>query len=292
MATDVEIFEAERPALVAHAYRMLGEMGRVEELVQEAWLRWEKRPQVVDSPEAWLLKTVTNLCLNELDSARARREESRASLPEPVDLSVGPLGKLEAADQISMAFLVMLQRLTAAERAVLLLHEVFDFDHAEIAEMLGKTEAGSRQLLRRARENVGAERRALVSSREEHERLLRAFAAAAASGDLAALKSVLADDAVLRADGGPAGVQYGAIRNLPGPVEGAERVAAFVAATAPEGTKDLEVRPIELNGSPSLLFLRGGQPYAAMLISAEGGRIRRVFVQADPAKLARLGGGE
>jgi RNA polymerase sigma-70 factor (ECF subfamily) len=141
MTRDTGIFESHRSDLLALAYRMLGEMGRAEDAVQEAWVRGQKRTVEVDSPRAHVVK-VTRLCLNELDSARARREESRPDrLPEPITLDDRGVGRVEVLDQISMAFLVVLQRLTPAERGVLLLHDVFDFSHAEIAELLGKTDA-------------------------------------------------------------------------------------------------------------------------------------------------------
>src|SRR5712664_2337220 len=129
-ATDLAVFESHRAPLVAHAYRMLGDLGRAEDMVQEAWLRWDGRREEVDSPRAYLVTIVTRLCFNELDSARARREENRGDrLPEPLDLDAGGIGRVEMLDQISMAFLVVLQRLTPAERAVLLLRDVFDFDY-------------------------------------------------------------------------------------------------------------------------------------------------------------------
>src|ERR1700682_867291 len=155
MIDDAQTFEAHRPALLALAYRMLGDLARAEDTVQEAWVRWQNRQGDVDASKAFLLTTVTRLCLDELGSARARREESRSDrLPEPVDLDESGLGRVEMIDQISMAFLVLLQRLTPAERAVLLLHDVFDMRHAEIGALRGKSDAACRQLLKRARENV------------------------------------------------------------------------------------------------------------------------------------------
>src|SRR5260221_10604750 len=140
LATDLEAFESHRALLVAHAYRMLGDLGRAEDIVQEAWLRWSGRHVAVESPRAYLVTIVTRLCFNELDSARTRREESRGDrLPEPVDLDEGGIGRVDVIDRISMAFLVVLQRLTPAERAVLLLREVFDFDYNEIAALVGKS---------------------------------------------------------------------------------------------------------------------------------------------------------
>src|SRR5688572_32261611 len=160
-SADLAVFESHRALLVAHAYRMLSDLGRAEDMVQEAWLRWDGRQQVeVDSPRAYLVTLVTRLCLNELDSATTRREESRSDrLPEPVDLEEGGMSQVEMLEQVSMAFLVVLQRLTPAERAVLLLRDVFDFGYDEIAALVGKSEAACRKLLERARQNVTTEKR-------------------------------------------------------------------------------------------------------------------------------------
>src|SRR5258706_6365921 len=181
--TDSDAFESSRSELLALAYGMLGDIARAEDMVQEAWIRWQQRQVQVDSPKAFLLTTVARLCLDELGSARARREESRSDrLPEPVDLEENGLGRVELVDRISMAFLVLLQRLTPAERAVLLLHDVFDMSHAEIAALLAKSDAACRQLLTRAREHVAHERRELRPSREEHRRLLLAVVQAVHDG--------------------------------------------------------------------------------------------------------------
>jgi len=283
-------FEAHRPALLALAYRMLGDLGRAEDVVQDAWMRWEGHASEVDAPKAFLLKVVTRLCLNEVGSARARREESRGDrLPEPVDLGDSGLGQLEMLDEVSMAFLVVLQRLTPPERAALLLHDVFDLSHREIAELLRKTEAASRQLLARARENVAEERRALGTSSEEHRRLLQAFVQASAAGDQQQLMDLLADDASLVVDVGPAGGHVGRIRNVGRPVEGARKIAAFLAAVAQADTRPREGHECQLNREPAIVFLAEGRPYAAVMIAVAAGRIRRVFVHADPARLTHLG---
>lgn len=175
---DLEAFQRHRSVLLALAYRMLGEVGRAEEIVQDAWLRWQEHGSDVANPRAFLIRMVSRLCLNELESARARKEEARGDrLPEPMSLEDAGIARVEDLDNISMAFVVLLQRLTPAERAVLLLHEVFDFGHGEIATLLGRTESACRQLLKRARERVAAERRSLTVSPETHRRLLRAFLA-------------------------------------------------------------------------------------------------------------------
>jgi RNA polymerase sigma-70 factor (ECF subfamily) len=288
-AADLAVFESHRALLVAHAYRMLGDLARAEDMVQEAWLRWDGRQQVeVDSPRAYLVTLVTRLCLNELDSAKTRREESRSDrLPEPVDLGEGGIGRVEMLDEVSMAFLVVLQRLTPAERAVLLLRDVFDFDYDEIAALVGKSEPACRKLLERARRNVATEKRLFSASPEVHRRLLTAFTQAAREGDLDALVTMLADDAVMITDGGPEGRRVGRIRNLQRPLQGARRIAAFVVATA--RSSDLATEIHELNGQPALVFYDGDAPFAALLLGVAEGRIHRIFFHADLARLRYLG---
>jgi RNA polymerase sigma-70 factor (ECF subfamily) len=288
LATDLEVFESHRALLVAHAYRMLGDLGRAEDMVQEAWLRWDGRHEEVESPRAYLVTIVTRLCFNELDSARARREENRGDrLPEPLDLDAGGIGRVEMLDQISMAFLVVLQRLTPAERAVLLLRDVFDFDYKDISALVGKNEPACRKLLERARENVAKDKRLFSASSETHQRLLAAFTQAAAAGDIDALVSMLAEDAVMITDGGAEGRRAGGIRNLQQPLQGARRIAAFVAATA--RSTDLESEVHELNGQPALVFYEGGAPFAALLLAVADDRVHRVYFHADLGRLAHLG---
>jgi RNA polymerase sigma-70 factor, ECF subfamily len=285
---DLAVFESHRALLVAHAYRMLGDLGLAEDMVQDAWLRWESRRVEADSPRAYLVTLVTRLCLNELDSAKSRREESRSDrLPEPIDLDEGGIGRVEMLDQVSMAFLVVLQRLTPAERAVLLLRDVFEFGYDEIAALVGKSEAACRKLLERARENVATEKRLFSTSPEVHRRLLAAFTEAATGGDLDALLTMLADDAVMITDGGPGGRSARGVRNLPVPLRGARRIAAFIAATARDS--DLVVEIHELNGQPALVFYDQDAPFAALLLGVADGRIHRVFFHADLARLRYLG---
>jgi len=289
-AEDLAVFESYRALLVALAYRMLGDVGRAEDMVQEAWLRWQGRREDADSPRAYLVTVVTRLCLNELDSAKARHEESRSDrLPEPIDLDEGGIGRLESLDQVSMAFLVVLQRLTPAERAVLLLHDVFDFAHDEIATLVGKSEAACRKLLGRARQNVATEKRLFSTSQDAHRRLLGAFVQATYAGDVGALVAMLADDAVLVTDGGREGRSVGGIRNLRAPLHGAARIATFVVAATRRVSADLEVEEHELNGQPAMVLYREGTPFAAILLGVADGRIHRVFFHADVARLRYLG---
>ena len=285
---DVATFEPHRPELVSLAYRMLGDVGRAEDMVQEAWLRWQRREGVIERPKAFLVTVVTRLCLNELESARARREESRGDrLPEPVDLDEGGMARLEELEQVSMAFLVVLQRLSPAERAVLLLHDVFDFPHDEIAALVGRTAAACRKLLERSRHQLSTGRKLGTASPEEHQRLLHAFVLAAGQGDVAALVDLLAADAVMITDGGVAGRTVGRTRNLREPLEGAARVAAFVAAVS--GTAGLELHQRRLNGQPAMVFHRDGQPFAALLLAVADGLVQQVFFHADASRLRYLG---
>jgi RNA polymerase sigma-70 factor (ECF subfamily) len=286
------VFESHRPALVRLAYRMLGDLGRAQDIVQDAWLRWQRLEAPVDSPKALLTKMVTRQCLNELGSARARREESRSNrLPEPVqeDAEGDAQGDpVERADQISMAFLVLLQRLTPPERAALLLHDVFDFGHEEVAKLLEKTVPACRQLLSRARRHVAAERRSFSTSREEHLRLLRAYLLATRTGNVDAIASLLTDDAVLITDGGPEGVTVGGVRNLQHPVSGARRVATAIAALSQRGA-GLERREWTVNGQPALVAFLNGRPVFVVLLAVTNGRIGSIFIHADPARLSHLG---
>jgi len=287
---DLAVFESHRPAMLGLAYRMLGDVGRAQDMVQEAWLRWHQREVEVDSPKAFLVTVVTRLCLNELSSARARREESRSDrLPEPVDLEQGGMARLEELEQLSMAMLVVLERLTPAERATLLLHDVFDFTHEEVAALVSRSAAACRKLLERARQKVAAGRKLISASREEHQQLLDAFFRAASAGDVAGLVKLLAPDAVLITDGGPGGRVFKGVRNLRRPLAGAERVAAFVVATSRRAA--LEVEPHELNGQPALVFYREGRPFAAVLLAVADGKIQRVFFHADLSRLRYLGPG-
>jgi RNA polymerase sigma-70 factor (ECF subfamily) len=204
-----------------------------------------------------------------------------------VDLDEGGIGRVEMLDQVSMAFLVVLQRLTPAERAVLPLREVFDFDYKEIAALVDKTEAACRKLLERARQHVAAEKRLFSASPEVHRRLLAAFTQAATAGDLKALVAMLADDAVMITDGGTEGRRVRGIRNLQAPLTGAAGIAAFIVATA--GNSDLAAEVHELNGQPALVFYDQDTPFAALLLAVADDRIHRVFFHADLRRLRYLG---
>jgi RNA polymerase sigma-70 factor (ECF subfamily) len=282
---DLDLFEQHRPALRALAYRMLGDTASADDIVQEAWIRWQARAVEVDNPRSYLLTIATRLCLNQLASARSRHEQLRATLPEPIE-DPGE-GALELMEQVSMAFLVALQRLSPAERAVLLLHEVFDVSHTEIGRLLDKSEEASRQLLRRARAGVAETRAVAPASHDEHRRLLRAFADAAQAGDVDSLMRMLAADAVLITDGGQAGVRSGRVRTLVRPLLGAKKIAAFVTAT--DGAEWRDQQEHMLNGQPALVAYRDGRPFGVLQLQIADGKIAEVYIQADPGRLRRVG---
>jgi RNA polymerase sigma-70 factor (ECF subfamily) len=283
-------FQVHRSDLIALAYRMLGDVGRAEDMVQEAWLRWQGTQAAIESPRAYLVTIVTRLCLNELDSARSRKEESRGDrLPEPVDLEASGFESIERMERVSMAFGVVLQRLTPSERAVLLLHDVFDFEHDHIATLLEKGVPACRKLLERARQAVRDGRRMLEASPEEHRRLLQAFLAAAMGGDATQLAGLLADDAVLISDGGAEGRGVSGLRNLRKPLHGAAGVAAFVVAATARAARLFEVEERQLNGQPAVVFYDGDRPTAALLLGVAGGKVQRVFFHADLGRLAHVG---
>ncbi|HEX3759699.1 MAG TPA: sigma factor [Kofleriaceae bacterium] len=289
-ADDVAVFEGHRARLLALAYRMLGDVGRAEDVVQDAWLRWHAHAAEARSPEAYLVTLVTRLCLNELDSPRIRREERRGDrLPEPVDLDAVGLARLEILEMVSMAFLVVLQRLSPAERAVLLLHDVFDFGHDEIAALVGKSAAACRKLLERARDGVAAEKRLFSAPRAQHERLLTAFIHAASAGDVDALAALLADDVTLVTDGGIHGRRAAGVRNLTRPLEGAPQVAAFVVAVTRRNVHTLAPAVRDLNGQPALVLRTADGPFGAILLAVHDDRIHRVFFHGDPERLGHLG---
>lgn len=288
--TDVDAFEAHRGSLLALAYRMLGDLGRAEDMVQEAWIRWQSSAAAVESSKAYLVTIVARLCLDELGSARARHEESRSDrLPEPVDLETSGISRVEVLDRVSMAFVVLLQRLTPAERAVLLLHDVFDMKHGAIADLLGKNAAASRQLLHSARTHVEAGRRTLESEPQEHRRLLHAFIAAIASGDESTIRDLLAQDATMTIDPGATPQSYGNLRKVGRPVLGQRRVAALVASFARQAPSSrLSYREHVLNGQPALVAVLAGQVMSVMCIAVAAGKIQHLYLQNDPERLQRV----
>jgi RNA polymerase sigma-70 factor, ECF subfamily len=292
-------FEAHRRRLTGLAYRMLGSVAEAEDAVQDAWLRWSQAERgAVRDPGAFLRRVVARLCLDRLKSARARRETYVGPwLPEPVldaEALRGPPDAGEWADDLSFALMLALERLSPLERAAFLLHDVFDLDFAEVAATLGRGEAACRQLAARARAHVRAARPARFAvPPEEGERLAAAFLAAVRSGDPAALARLLAEDAVLRTDGG--GRKAAALN----PILGRDRIARFFAGLARKARiPRAVVRPARVNGLPGFLSLEEDGTLQAVAVEAgDGGLICAIYIVRNPDKLRHLapvleGGGQ
>ncbi len=282
-------FEQHRRLLFSLAYQMLGSVTEAEDIVQDAYLRFQSSPlSEIESPKAYLASIVTHLCLNQLASARSKRETYIGPwLPEPM-LSIetaeltDPEAQASRYESVSLAFLVLLERLTPAERAVFLLREVFEYDYGEIARMLDKSETACRKLFSRARDHITANRPRFEVSPEEHRRLLEEFMRAAGSGDLHGLTTLLAEDVTVWADGG--GKVRGAALQ---PVRGREDVARFVigvtARFAPPGA---QFAVADVNGLPTLLIrYPDGTPAVVVSIEVERAQIRNVWAIANPEKL-------
>ncbi len=284
--SDAQAFEAHRGRLTGLAYRMLGSRADAEDAVQDAFLRWSaaSEREAIDNDEAYLVRVVTRLCLDRLKSARAKREVYVGPwLPEPVaDVeALSPHTHAELADDLSFALLLALDRLSPAERAAFLLHDVFDAPFSEVAETLEKSEAACRQLATRARKAVKDARPAPATPAGEHERLLHAFGVAATSGDLAGLKALLAEQVVTLSDGG--GVKSAALN----PIFGADKTARFLIGLdrkfAP-GARTL--RPMPINGAPGIAIYLNGELDSVATIAVEHGRIAALYIVRNPEKLA------
>jgi RNA polymerase sigma-70 factor, ECF subfamily len=282
-------FQQHRPLLFSLAYRMLGSATEAEDMLQDAYVRFQSVAlSEIKSPKAYLSAIVTRLCVNQLTSARARREAYVGPwLPEPIlgtdhpELS-DPEARAMAYDSVSIAFLVLLERLTPAERAVLLLREVFDFEYDEIAEMLDKSEASCRKLFSRAKDNIAANHPRFPVSTEEHRRLLEEFMRAAGGGDLDGLKALLAEDVTLWADGG--GKVRGAALQ---PVRGRADVARFViGVTARFMPPGAQLAVADVNGKPTLLIRHlDGRPAIVVSIEVRQGHLHTIWAIANPDKL-------
>jgi RNA polymerase sigma-70 factor (ECF subfamily) len=277
-------FVKARPRLFGVAYRMLGSVAEAEDVVQDAWTRWQStdRREVRD-PEAFLTTTTTRLAINVLQSARTRRESYVGPwLPEPVDTSADPGLGAERAEALELAVLLLLERLSPVERAAYVLREAFNYPYKDIGQVLRVEEANARQLVTRARQHVADGRRARVS-RDEQERLLNAFLAAAQNGDLAQLERLFAADVVSKADGG------GFIRAAQKPVEGRERVAKYIASISDWGWRGVTITMIQANEQACALLSRAGVVVMLVTIEASPEGIERIMWVMRPSKLTGVG---
>jgi RNA polymerase sigma-70 factor (ECF subfamily) len=273
-------FVAVRGRLFGIAYRMLGSRTEAEDIVQETWLRWQNYDHsTVLDPAAFLATTTTRLCLNALQSARARRETYIGPwLPEPVDTSADPQLGAERGEALELATLMLLERLPPTERAAYVLREAFDYPYVQIAEVLAVKEDNARQLVSRARRHIADERSAPVDSAKQR-RLLEALVAAAQKGDLQRLETLLAEDVVSYTDGNG---MRGAARK---PVRGRSVVAKFLTAFAPAFWPGTALTWIEANGQPSVLISRGDDVVALLTVTATAKGIDQLMWVMSPDKL-------
>lgn len=284
----MNVFEAQRPRLFGLAYRMLGEAGEAEDVVQDAYLRWAgaAHAEIVHAP-AWLTKVVTNLCLNRMTSARVRRETYIGPwLPEPVltaDGALGPLDTVEQRESVSLALLMLMERLTPAERAVFVLREAFSYSHRQIAEFLDVSEANSRQLHGRARQRLSDAHPRFEPDRARWRRLVEHFLAAARGGDAVQLRELLAADVTSTADGG--GKVGAARRTVVGPDRVARYLAGALSRLAPTG---LGVLLAEVNAGPAVLGFVGGELRGVLALEIVEGRINALHILANPDKLTYI----
>jgi RNA polymerase sigma-70 factor, ECF subfamily len=287
VATLLATFDQYRSLLFSIAYRMLGSVADAEDMLQETFIRWQEAGNDdIRSPRAFLVTIISRLCINQLQSARSQREQYVGQwLPEPLVTEPGsdPLDLLRIDESVSMAFLVMLERLTAVERAVLLLREVFDYEYAEIANIIGQSEANCRQILHRARLHVGTARPRFSAPEPKHYELLEHFLEATASGDMQGLVKLLADDVVLQSDGGGKGL---AVPNI---VSGADKVGrGILGALDKLVPKNLVRRMVQINGEPGIINYLDGRPYAVITLDVSEGRIRTIYIITNPDKLCHL----
>lgn len=277
-------FEADRSYLLRLCYRMLGSVADAEDVVQDAFLRWQRAGEpALESPRAWFTRTCTRICLDKLKSAQRQREQYFGEwLPEPILPESGD--RSERDETLSMALMFAIERLRPAERATFLLHDVFGYAFDEVAEILELTPTNCRQLAARARTHLAGERVRSDADDATIQRLSDAFFRAIDAGDLAELRSVLAEDVVLRSDGG------GKAAAAAKAIQGANAVTAFFRKVVIESgsNKTFRLRNMPFNGAPGVLVYQDGALASAFQFHVEGNRIRGIFVQRNPDKLERL----
>jgi RNA polymerase sigma-70 factor, ECF subfamily len=285
----IEPFETYRPLLFSIAYRMLGSAMEAEDMVQETYLRYQTTPiDSIKSYKAFLSTVVTRLCLNHLQTARVQRETYIGPwLPEPI--LTGGDALLTSSDQaslhesISLAFLVLLETLTPVERAVFLLREVFDYEYAEIAEIVDKEESTCRQLFSRAKRHIAAHRPRFKPTPHQHRQFLDQFMQVVSAGKLDGLMQLLSDDVTMWADGG--GKARGAATR---PLHGRESVARFVLASTRLLTDSYRVELAEVNGEPSVILRVGAKAVLVLCIAVEQAQVHEIRVIGNPDKLHAL----
>jgi RNA polymerase sigma-70 factor (ECF subfamily) len=278
-----DAFEAQRPHLLRVAYGQLGSLAEAEDVVQEAWLRLQRvDPEEVRDLRAWLTTAVNRLALDALRSARMRRERYVGPwLPEPV-VDADPADRVTLDESVGTALLVVLETLSAGERVAFVMHDVFGYDFAAVAEVLGTSQEAARQQASRARRRVHDGRPRFPATREQQRAIVEAFLAAASEGDADALLGLLAPDVVLRADSG------GMVTAPRKPVEGAAKVARTTIGLARTGGKGATVRIVDVNGMPGLLAEGADGTATVVALTVDDGRITAIDVMRNPEKLRDL----
>ena len=286
-----QAFDTHRPRLYGLAYRMLGTRSDTEDVLQDAFLRWQAVDSAgLQSAEAWLVTVVTRLAIDRLRAAKTERAAYAGMwLPEPLvqaaDSAPAAEALLEHCDDLSMAFLLLLERLAPEERAALLLRQVFEEDYADIAALLGKSEANCRQLVHRARQRVREDRPRFSVHASDHRRLLEKFVAAAQSGRRADLMALFADEVQLIGDGG------GKVLSVGRPLHGSDRVARLFHVVQRSHGASLHYSVASINGQPGLLRWHEGAIEAALSIVSDGERIHALYVVRNPDKLRHITAG-
>lgn len=280
-------FDQYRSLLFSIAYRMLGSVTDAEDILQETFLRWQRSAsEEVRSPRAFLVTIVSRLCINHLQAARFEREQYFGEwLPEPIvtNLASDPFGLIKVDESLSMAFLILLERLTPVERAVFLLRETFEYEYSEIASILNLTDSNCRQILRRARQHVTAMRPRFAAPQQKQTELFQRFLEAVGSGEMAGLVELLAKDVELHSDGGGKAIA------VPNVICGADKVARGIIGSLKRLVpRDMVRRIATINGKPGLINYRNGQPHSVLTFDVVDEKIQAIYIITNPEKLAHI----
>lgn len=277
---DAQVFEMQRPRLLRLAYRMLGSFAEAEDVVQDAWLRLQRSDMSIEAPAAWLTRVTTRLCLDRLRSARVQRETYIGPwLPEPIIEEEPGID----TDELTFALMLALERLSPLERAAFLLHDVFGVTLSEIAETLGRDAAAVRQLAARARKHVEAGRTRYPVDRAEADRIASAFFAASTTGDIGALRAMLAEDVVLHSDGG------GRVTAFRNPIMGLQRVLRLFAGVSRKNRYSAKlIRSLTIDGLPGYISRDRGDVLQATMLDIAEGKVRAIYIMRNPEKLGHV----
>jgi RNA polymerase sigma-70 factor (ECF subfamily) len=286
MNKTTEIFETHRPGLFRLAYGMLGRIAPAEDAVQETFIRWQKLDiEQIRSPKKFLTTIVSRICLDEIKSAKSRKEQYIGpNLPEPFLTAENetPEEKMELTESLSMAMLVVLDNLTPVQRAVFILREVFDYDYTSISEIINKSESHCRKIAQRARESVREKKPSLKKNTTKQKVFVTSFIKALQNGELAELKNMLAKEAILYSDGG------GKVAAAPKPIAGAAKIAKFLTSLRRKLTQSLRMEFAEINGGPSIIFYLDGQLYNVWSFYIDNDKIQNIYVVLNPEKLEHI----